>query len=87
MVLACASSFCSDSLKDFYDIYEVAALKWKASTRERARGGQVGAQWERGRRPQRCSPGTLHSRARPPRQPPCGDAGLWLSAFSFYDVR
>lgn len=28
-------SYCRDSLKDFYDIYEVAALKWKVSTRAR----------------------------------------------------
>lgn len=38
-----AFSCCYDSLKDFYDIYEVAALKWKVSAcvtpeRERADG-------------------------------------------------
>lgn len=30
-----AFSRCYDSLKDFYDIYEVAALKWKVSVRAR----------------------------------------------------
>lgn len=46
---------CYDSLKDFYDIYEVAALKWKVSAgvrpgRERAAGSE-GDEAERQRGP------------------------------------